>query len=118
MLNVSTSPFWESHYTFEKESKKSIKNLTKSFIDLLVINTLIPIQFLYLKSLGKNDFSEVIEIIEAVKPEKNSIITKFNEMKVKSKSAFDTQALIQLKNEYCNKQNCLVCEIGKDLLGK
>jgi len=37
---------------------------------------------------------------------------------VKSKSAFDTQALIQLKNEYCNKQNCLVCEIGKDLLGK
>ena len=118
LLNVSTSPFWESHYTFEKESKKSIKNLTKSFIDLLVINTLIPIQFLYLKSLGKNDFSEVIEIIEAVKPEKNSIITKFNEMKVKSKSAFDTQALIQLKNEYCNKQNCLVCEIGKDLLGK
>jgi len=118
LLNISTSPFWESHYTFEKESKKSIKKLTKSFIDLLLINTLIPMKFLYLKSLGKNDFSEVIDIIEAIKPEKNVIISKFNEIKVKSKSAFDTQALIQLKNEYCNKQNCLVCEIGKDLLGK
>ena len=118
LLNISTSPFWESHYTFEKESKKSIKKLTKSFIDLLLINTLIPMKFLYLKSLGKNDFSEVIDIIEAIKPEKNGIISKFNEIKVKSKSAFDTQALIQLKNEYCNKQNCLVCEIGKDLLGK
>lgn len=118
LFNISTSPFWETHYTFEKESKKSVKKLTKPFIDLLLINTIIPIKFLYLKSLGKNDFSEVIRIIEAIKPEKNSIISKFNEIKVKNKNAFDTQALIQLKNEYCNQQLCLNCEIGKELLRK
>ena len=118
LLNVSTSSFWESHYTFEKESKKSIKKLTKSFIDLLLINTIIPIKFMYLKSLGKTDFSALLVIIEAIKPEKNTIVSKFIGLKIKAINAFETQALLQLKNEYCNQQRCLDCEIGKELLKK
>ncbi|WP_372792893.1 DUF2851 family protein [Lutibacter sp.] len=116
LLNVSTSKFWETHYTFEKESKKSTKKLTKSFIDLLLINTIIPLKFMYLKSLGENDLSSVISIVEQIKPEKNTIISNFNELKIKSNNAFKTQALLQLKNEYCNKQLCLECSIGKELL--
>jgi len=118
LLNVSTTSFWESHYTFEKESKKSIKKLTKSFIDLLLINTIILIKFMYLKSLGKSDFTELLAIIEAIKPEKNTIISKFIDLKINAINAFETQALLQLKNEYCNQQRCLDCEIGKELLGK
>jgi hypothetical protein len=118
LLNVATSSFWETHYTFEKESKKSTKKLTKAFIDLLLINTIIPIQFMYLKSIGKTNFSEVISIIEEIKPEKNTIISKFDELKIKANNAFETQALLQLKTEYCNKQRCLDCEIGKELLGR
>jgi len=116
LLNVSTSKFWETHYTFEKESKQSSKKLTKSFVDLLLINTIIPLKFMYLKSLGKSDFSAVISIIEQIKPEKNTIISNFNDLKIKSNNAFETQALLQLKNEYCNKQLCLQCSIGKELL--
>ncbi len=116
LLNVSTSKFWETHYTFEKESKKSFKKLTKPFIDLLLINTIIPLKFMHLKSLGKNDFSSLISINEEIKPEKNTIISKFTDLKIKSNNAFETQALLQLKNEYCDKQNCLNCEIGKELL--
>ena len=116
LFSTSTSKYWETHYTFEKESKKSIKKITKSFIDLLLINTIIPLKFIYLKSLGKNDFSSVIEIMNQIKPEKNTIISKFKELKVTTLSAFKTQALIQLKNEYCNKQLCLQCAIGKEIL--
>ncbi len=116
LLNVSTSKFWETHYTFEKESKKSTKKLTKSFIDLLLINTIIPLKFMYLKGLGENDLSSVISIVEQIKPEKNTIISNFNDLKIKSNNAFKTQALLQLKNEYCNKQLCLECSIGKELL--
>lgn len=116
LLNVSTSVFWKTHYTFEKESKKSNKYLTKSFIDLLLINAIIPLKFVYLKSLGKEDFSSILKIIDEIKPEKNSVISKFSELKIKSKNAFETQALLQLKNEYCTKQLCLQCEIGKELL--
>ncbi|MFD0763118.1 DUF2851 family protein [Lutibacter aestuarii] len=116
LFSVSASTFWETHYTFSKESKKSIKKITKPFIDLVLINTVIPIKFWYLKSLGKNDFSPLLQLIQQMKPEKNSIISNFNMLKVKSDNAFKTQALLQLKNEYCSKQRCLECSIGKELL--
>lgn len=116
LFNITTSPFWETHFTFEKESKKSVKKLSKSFIDLLLINTIIPIKFWYLKSIGKDDVSSIISIAENIKPESNSIISKFNNLKIRSENAFKTQALLELKNEYCNKQLCLQCAIGKELL--
>ena len=116
LFDLATSNYWETHFTFENASKKSIKKITKPFIDLLLINTLIPLKFLYLKSLGKNDISSVLTIIANIKPEKNEIISKFNELNIKSKTAFETQALLQLKNEYCSKQLCLNCAIGKELM--
>lgn len=116
LFNLATSSYWETHYTFETASKKSIKKITKPFIDLLLVNTIIPLKFLYLKSLGKNDLSAALSIIANIKPEKNVIISKFNELNIKSKTAFETQALLQLKNEYCNKQLCLSCAVGKELL--
>lgn len=116
LFEVSTLPFWETHYTFETTSKKSSKKLTKSFVDLLLINTILPLKFVYLKSIGKSDFSSIFSILEQIKPEKNTIISNFNDLKIDSSNAFKTQALLQLKNEYCNKQLCLQCSIGKELL--
>ncbi|VAW25794.1 hypothetical protein MNBD_BACTEROID04-330, partial [hydrothermal vent metagenome] len=67
-------------------------------------------------NVGKSNFSSVISIIEQIKPEKNKIISKFNSLKIRSTNAFETQALLQLKNEYCNNKRCLQCEIGKEVL--
>lgn len=116
LFDVGTSLFWENHYSFEKESKPRIKKLSKSFIDLLIINTVIPMKFWYLKSIGKDGFNGLIDIMEQIKPEKNIIIAKFRTLKIESGNALTTQALLQLKNEYCNKQRCLKCAIGKELL--
>ncbi|MFA5300760.1 MAG: DUF2851 family protein, partial [Lutibacter sp.] len=116
LFDTTTSTYWETHYTFETASKKSVKKITKPFIDLLLINTIIPMKFLYLRHLGKNDLSSALTIIAQIKPEKNAIISKFNELNIKSNSAFETQALLQLKNEYCNEQLCLNCAVGKELI--
>lgn len=116
LFDLATSDYWETHFTFGTSSKKIIKKITKPFVDLLLINTIIPLKFLYLKSLGKTDVSAALTIIANIKPEKNEIISKFNELHIKSKTAFETQALLQLKNEYCNKQLCLNCAVGKELL--
>lgn len=118
LFKVSTFPFWETHFTFDKESKKSTKKLTKSFIDLILINTIIPLKFVYLKNLGKNEYSSLFAILENIKPEKNSIISRYNDLNIESPNAFKTQALLQLKNEYCSKQLCLQCAIGKTILKK
>ena len=115
-FDIGVSEFWKTHYTFNKESKKSSKKLTKSFIDLLVINTIIPVKFMYLKHLGKSDFSDILGLIKELKAEKNGIIDRFKALKIPVDSAFESQALLELKNNYCAKQKCLQCAIGNDLI--
>jgi len=118
LLVIVTSDYWNTHYTFGKESIKKNKKLTKSFIDLLLINTILPLKFVYLKVYDKFESSEFIYLIQQLKSEKNGVIDHFNTLKIKSKNAFDSQALLQLKNEYCTSQKCLQCAIGSYLLRK
>ncbi|OXB01581.1 DUF2851 family protein [Flavobacterium pectinovorum] len=116
LLNVSASLYWQNHYQFDKESPKKSKPLSKSFIDLLIINTIIPIQFAYSNIMGESFSEDLIALLNEVSPEKNSIIEKFESFGISSKNAFDTQTLIQLKNEYCNQKACLRCAVGMELL--
>jgi len=90
--------------------------LSKRFIDLLLINTIIPLQFMYLQQHYKLNEERLLHVVKQIKPEKNAIIDKFNALKIASKNALESQALLQLKNEYCTKQRCLQCVIGNVLL--
>jgi len=116
IFKVSVSEYWQNHYQFDKESPKKKKSLTNSFIDLIIINTIIPIQFAYARSQGKEVSENLIVLMQEVALEKNSITEKFKTFGIKLKNAFETQSFIQLKNEYCNKSKCLECAIGMELL--
>ena len=116
LFTVVVNPFWQTHYNFDSISKKSPKKITTSFVDLLIINTIIPLQFLYQKSRGEVDEEFFLVLLKKMKPEKNSIISKFFEIGVSSKNAFDTQALLELKNNYCAPKRCLECAIGNTIL--
>lgn len=117
-FGVSTSKYWETHYTFQKESKRSTKILSKSFIDLLLINTILPLKFSYNKFRGEEVDTAIVALATTVTSEKNSIIKAFNGLKKVSKSALQSQALIQLKTEYCDKNKCLHCAIGNAVINK
>ena len=116
IFNVAVSEYWETHYQFDRVSPKKRKALSKAFIDLLIINTIVPLKFAYAKSLGQDNSEQLIELLIQVSPEQNAIIDKFISLKMKIENAFDTQSLLQLKNEYCNKVRCLHCNIGIELL--
>lgn len=116
IFNVSASEYWQNHYQFDKESPKKKKPLSKSFIDLIIINTIIPFQFAYAKNQGKEIAENLVALMKEVEPESNAIILKFISFGIKPKNAFETQSLLQLKNEYCNKSKCLECAIGTELL--
>lgn len=118
LFSFEVDAFWKTHYTFDSESKKSSKKLTKSFIDLIIINTIIPLKFVYLKSRGAVDENRIIQLIKQVPSEKNSVISNFSALEIKSKNAMESQALLQLKNNYCTKKSCLQCAIGNSLLRK
>jgi hypothetical protein len=118
LFSFTIQGFWKTHYTFESESKKSPKKLSKSFIDLILINTIIPLKFVYLQSRGAADKDEIIQLIRQVSSEKNSIISKFSDLKIVAKTALESQALLELKNNYCTKKRCLQCAIGNNLVRK
>lgn len=118
LFSVSASEFWDTHYTFSTQSKRSKKKITKAFIDLLLINTILPLKFSYEKHLGKTNVDDIILLSEAIKSEKNNIIDSFNRLKKVSTSSLTSQALIQLKNNYCDKNKCLQCAIGNVLINR
>ena len=116
LFNVNVSVYWETHYQFDKISPKKRKALSKAFIDLLLINTIIPLQFAYQKSQGKEISEDIMMLLSKIAPEKNAVLDKFALFEVKSTNAFEAQALLQLKNEYCNYKKCLQCAVGLNLL--
>ena len=116
LFKVGVSEFWKTHYTFQTVSKSSDKTLTKSFIDLLLINTIIPIKYCYSQQMGKLDTEIIFELASSLKAEDNAIIKKFNTLKPVATSAMDSQAFLQLKSNYCDNKKCLQCAIGNALI--
>lgn len=116
LLQINVSDYWRWHYTFDKKSTEKDKKLSKNFIDLLIINTLLPFKYVFNKFLEKDSFKEITSLLSEIKPEKNTIIDRFNELGVLSKNALDSQALLRLKKEYCSEKRCLQCQIGNFLL--
>jgi len=116
LFEVRASTYWNDHFTFGKSSKKSTKKLTKPFIDLLIINTVLPLKFCYTKHFGNDQNETIVQIIIKVSTEKNSIITNFKKHNVTSENAKESQALLQLYNNYCTKNKCLDCAVGSSLL--
>ncbi|PCH73263.1 MAG: hypothetical protein COB98_10915, partial [Flavobacteriaceae bacterium] len=116
LLGAQTSEFWETHYTFGNRAKKKKKRLTKAFIDLLIINTIIPVKVCYLKKMGAFNSEEIMDLIAQIKPEKNSVISKFESCKMPVNSALDSQGYMQLQKHYCLDKKCLECAVGNALL--
>jgi hypothetical protein len=116
VFEVQAAPYWLTHYRFDKESPKKRKALSKSFIDLLIINTIVPFKFAYAKSTGKENSEELLSLMQQLAPENNAVMDKFRQFKMVPQSAYDTQSLLQLKNEYCNHKRCMQCAFGLEIL--
>ena len=118
LLSVAASGYWDTHYHFGTEGKKSKKKTTRSFIDLLIINTIIPLRFHYYKSLGKDESGRLFEWMRKLPAEKNSIIRNYVRMGLNVPDALVSQALLQLKKRYCDRGNCTACRIGWKVLNR
>ena len=117
MFELKLSNYWQVHYVFDKKSVKRKKSLCKNAIHLFIINTITPFLFLYGNRKSDEGYmNRAFQLIEEVPAEKNNIITKWEELGIIPKSAYETQALLQLKNEYCDKMRCLECSIGCGIL--
>lgn len=118
ILEVGVSDYWRSHYTFRKPGPARSKTLTQSFCDLIIVNTIIPLQFAYYKLMHQNYPEHLPEMASMLKAEKNNITEGFAFFGIKATTAFHSQALLQLKGAYCDAKKCLNCAIGIELLSR
>ena len=115
--DVKTSEFWENHYTFEKSSEeKTEKFLSDDFVEILLINAVLPIIYTYFKNLNPEKTEQILEYYKNLKPEKNSIISQWKKLGLKLNSALETQAFLFQHKHFCSEKNCLNCSIGFQLL--
>ena len=117
LFKVKTSSYWSEHYRFGKAAKSKEKNLGDPFIDQLIINVICPVVFLYGKYIADESYCErAIGHLEKIKAEENNIVRKFKSIGVPCKTALESQALIQLKNSYCDEKQCATCAIGSSII--
>lgn len=117
LLKSGISEYWETHYNFGTTSIKKQKNIGNFSIYITIINTIVPFIFAYGKYKDIDELKEkAISILQKLNAENNTVIKKWIELGVYPKNAFQTQAVLQLNNEYCNKYNCLNCNIGFKIL--
>ena len=119
LLKGGTSLYWLTHYLFNETSTARPKTLSDSSIDLLIINTVVSFLYAY----GVHKGNEVLcnrasRFLEELKAENNYITRMWTECGVKAQHAGDSQALIQLKKEYCDTKKCLYCRIGYEYIKK
>ena len=119
MLHSEVSDYWYDHYRFGTASAPIKKNTSGDFVDLLLINAIAPVLYHYGRSIGDEKYIDVaIKLLEDIGAEKNSVIDHWKQLGIPSKSAFDSQALIHLKNMYCNELKCLSFKIGNEIMNR
>jgi hypothetical protein len=118
LLDVTASHYWDTHFQFDSaQEKKTPKSLGKSSIQNIIINTIAPIQFLYAAKQDTHKLQEkALQLLESVPAEKNNITTLWQENGWQAVNAAQSQALLQLYNNYCSSKRCLECTIGLNII--
>ncbi|QEC66454.1 DUF2851 family protein [Panacibacter ginsenosidivorans] len=117
LLNVTANDYWHYHYLFDEPTEYKPKNLGKTMTDNIIINTIVPVLFAYgIYHKNQQAKDKAVYYLSNLSAETNNITKEWKSKKVINKTALDSQALIELKNNYCNEKLCLNCAIGNKLL--
>lgn len=116
-FDITASTYWNSHYCFDELSPLKEKKMGAGMIDNIIINTAVPVLFAYGHYHSEQQYKDkALQWLDETGAENNSIITGFGQAGIKSSHAFDSQSLLELKHEYCDKKRCLDCGIGNAIL--
>ena len=119
LFQVQLSGYWDTHYTFDTTSPASTAVLGKPAIDIILINTVAPLLYAYGMYTCNDLYIDRAQWVwESLRPEQNSIVKRFAAVGIEAHSALESQAVIQLYNEYCQNRKCLYCRIGHKLLSR
>jgi hypothetical protein len=117
LFEITASKYWDDHFVFGKKSRCYPKSTGSQATDIFLINAVIPAIFVFGLSRDADNLCEkAISFLECISPENNSVTGEWRSAGIDAESAFSSQALIQLRNNYCKKRRCLDCRIGSKLI--
>lgn len=119
LFKLELTGYWSHRSSFNAASGGGVNGLSNNSISILIINAVVPVVYAYGKISGdENACNRAIEMLQSLHPEKNGIVELFTRAGIECKDAFTSQALIQLRREYCETRKCLYCRIGHRMLAK
>lgn len=117
LLDTEVSAYWQEHYRPDNLSIRKTRRIGNNMKYVLLVNVVIPFLFLYGKKQGKENLcNKAIEWLETCPPENNYIIRSWREAGCHCENALQTQALIEITREYCERHRCLECRLSYEVL--
>ena len=117
LFSTRVTPYWENHFTFGGESTAHSKILQPASLRLLLINTVAPLLFAYGRyNMDESRCESAFELLEKLEAEQNFITRSWKKAGITVDNAADSQALIELRKNYCDRKDCLRCRFGCEYL--
>lgn len=117
--DITANDYWHYHYVFDESTAFKPKTLGAEMMNNIIINTIVPVLFAYGMHHKEQVYKDrAIQFLTWLKPEENAITKQWQVKQVGNTNAFDSQALIELKNNYCKYKHCLSCAVGNAILRK
>jgi len=119
LLMVPASDYWKTHYRFGLTSPQHASSPGNNTIWLILINTVVPFLFAWGCDRGDQAASDrAVNLLSQIPAEENSQIRFWKSLGIEVSSSFHSQALLELKKNYCDRKRCLECQIGNQLIRK
>lgn len=117
LFQVELTGYWSTHYTFGKESPRASQALSNASIDIVLINMVAPLYYAYGELTGNDQMTNrAVSLLEQLPPERNNIVSAFALAGIPARDALTSQALIQLRRNYCEPRKCIYCKLGHRML--
>lgn len=119
LFDVDLNGYWARRHTFGSESARSARALSDASVNTLIINVVVPVLYAYGTVCGYTDRIDLaVDLLQSLKPENNSVVAAFTAAGISCRDAFSSQALVELRRNYCDTRKCLYCRIGHRLLSQ
>lgn len=120
LFDLQASAYWDKHYVIgATPGKYLVKNTGCHFNEYMLVNVAAPILFAFAWHHHDEEMkAKLLQMLERLPAESNQLIKEFRRIGWSCENALDSQALVQLKNKYCDVKRCLECPVGNELMKK
>ncbi|PID93108.1 MAG: hypothetical protein CSA96_00655 [Bacteroidetes bacterium] len=112
LLFCKASPYWHTHFRFQRPSVYLPKKMGLASIHMVIINAIAPFLLCYGKQTRNPKFEALaLQLLLEIEAEQNHITKKWTKFDCQPVNALESQGILQLHQVYCEQHKCSLCPI-------